>query len=265
MAIFQNRFLKWVLAPFAVLSSLGWGYFQYEYPTCTFRYKLTAEVMTPEGLKTGSSVIEVSYSSTSPIPNPGRWRLDRLSGEAVFVNLHQGKNLFVTLGNYESGRPFRGWTLPYPGSHLDTQSQSDDMFDYSKMNGALSALWLPIKFYELGRTPGKEREMQQRVTKMRGTPPIVVPLQNLPTVVTFDNVKDPNSIHVVDVENSTKTLGDGYEIKRASIELTNEDITHRIRDVLPWLSNYPEPTVLRRLKSGDFSANQIINADENYD
>jgi hypothetical protein len=161
MAIFQNRFLKWVLAPFAVLSSLGWGYFQYEYPTCTFRYKLTAEVMTPEGLKTGSSVIEVSYSSTSPIPNPGRWRLDRLSGEAVFVNLHQGKNLFVTLGNYESGRPFRGWTLPYPGSHLDTQSQSDDMFDYSKMNGALSALWLPIKFYELGRTPGKEREMQQ--------------------------------------------------------------------------------------------------------
>jgi hypothetical protein len=262
--ILNNWFVKWVLAPVAVLWALGWGYFQINYPTCTFRYKLTAEVMTPEGVKSGSSVIEVSYSSTNPIPNPGRWRLDRLSGEAVFIDLDGGKNLFVTLGNYESGRPSRGWTLPYPGGHLNTQNQSDDKFDYSKMNGAISALWLPIKFYKLGRTPGQEREMAKRASKMRGASPIDVPLINLPTVVTFNNLKDPSSIQVVDVKNSSKTLGNGYEIKRVSIELTNDDITRRIKNVLPWLTQYPEPTVLRRLKSGDFSADQIANADENY-
>lgn len=264
-AFLQNKFVKWVVAPVAVLWALGWGYIQINYPTCTFRYKLTAEVMTPEGLKTGSSVIEVSYSSTSPIPNPGRWRLDMLSGEAVFVDLYNGKNLFVTLGNYESGRLSSGWKLPPPQGRLDIQDQSDDTFDYSKMNGALSALWLPIKFYKLGRTPGKEDIMAQRVSKMRGAPPIDIPLKNLPTVVTFDNIKNPNSIRVVDVENSSKTLGDGYEIKRVSIELTNEDVTHRIRGVLPWLSKYPEPSILGRLKSGDFSAEKIINSDENYD
>jgi hypothetical protein len=256
--------VRWVLAPIVVLCALGWGYIQYQYPTCTFRYKLTAEVMTPEGLKTGSSVIEVSYSSTNPIPNPGRWRLDRLTGEAVFIDLGNGKNIFFTLGNYESGRLSRSWTLPYPEGHLDTENRSDDIFDYSKMNGALSALWLPIKFYKLGRTPGNEREMAQRISTMRNAPPILVPLKNLPTVVTFDNVNASNTIHVVDVENSSATLGHGYEIKQVLIEITTEDITHRIRTVLPWLSKYPEPAVFRRLKSGDFSAGQVINADENY-
>ena len=96
-AFFQNRLVRWVLAPALVLSALGWGYFQINYPTCTFRYKLTAEVMTPDGLKTGSSVLEVSYHTgphVLPDPNP---RFDTLLGEAVYVDLGQGKNLFVTL------------------------------------------------------------------------------------------------------------------------------------------------------------------------
>ena len=107
-AFFQNRLVRWVLAPALVLSALGWGYFQINYPTCTFRYKLTAEVMTPDGLKTGSSVVEVSYTTQSaPLSQGGRF--DSVLGEATYVDLGDSKNLFVTLGTLDSAQPVQHW------------------------------------------------------------------------------------------------------------------------------------------------------------
>jgi hypothetical protein len=250
-----KKILKWVLAPVAVIWFLGWAYIQINYPTCTFRYKLTAEVNTPEGVKTGSSVIEVSYSSSNPIPNPGRWRIDTLTGEAVYIDLGNGKNIFITLGVNESSRPLKGWVLPFP------QRSLDEPFDYSKMNGALNALWLPIKIFELGRTPGNESDMSRKLSRHYGFGAISVPVENLPTVVSFKKLADKNSVKVVDVSDLNAALGENYSFKSVQIELTAENPTRNMREILPWLSDFPEPSVFGTLTNGDFSAYRLTNPD----
>jgi hypothetical protein len=228
--ILNNWFVKWVLAPVAVLCALGWGYFQINYPTCTFRYKLTAEVMTPEGLKSGSSVVEVSYHTGPrilPDPNP-RW--DTVQGEAVYVDIGQGKNLFITLGTLYSGR-----------KDVDTDSlirngDFDESTDYSALKSALDPIWLPIKVFKLGRRSGHEREMCRRVAKLYGQPAEAISLDNLPTLVTFSALNNPLLAKVVNPSDLAASFGAGYTMT-AKIQVTNASISNVMYDTLPWLKS----------------------------
>jgi hypothetical protein len=224
--ILNNWFVKWVLAPVAVLWALGWGYFQINYPTCTFRYKLTAEVMTPDGLKSGSSVVEVSYTTQSaPLSQGGRF--DSVLGEAAYVDLGDGKNLFVTLGTLDSAQPVQHWYSPNRGSPLIEPSA------YENMKGALDPIWLPIKIFRLGRTPGNEREMCWRVSKFKDGTVQSVELSNLPTLVTFSDMHQPLTAKTVNPNDLATTFGAGY-FMTAKIEITTKKVTHVIDGVLPW-------------------------------
>ena len=57
------------------------------------RYRLTAEVMTPDGPKTGSGVIQVSYASEINLNGGGRRGSNSVVGEAIPVDLGQGTAL----------------------------------------------------------------------------------------------------------------------------------------------------------------------------
>jgi hypothetical protein len=222
--ILNNWFVKWVLAPVAVLWALGWGYFQINYPTCTFRYKLTAEVMTPAGLKSGSSVIEVSYSSKSPIPNPGRWRDDKLNGEAVYVDLGQGKNLFVLLTSNESNR-IKTDRDGYGGGRDNTYL------------GSLRAITLPLAAYKLESRPGSEQLMQQQISNISANDQREIPPENFPTLITFKDIKDINSVSIVEPGQINLQFGAGFSLSTISVEVTNKPITHQIDNVLSWLEH----------------------------
>ena len=159
-AFFQNRLVRWVLAPALVLSALGWGYVQINYPTCSFRYKLIAEVQTPDGLKTGSSVLEVTYSPQwGPLVQGGRY--DTLLGEATYVDLGHGKNLFMTLGTLDAAQSKESWDRPHTASSLREPS------DYEKMKWALDPLWLPIKIFKLGRSGGADGRGEGKIRRRR--------------------------------------------------------------------------------------------------
>ena len=66
--------------------------------TPAYRYRLTVEVDTPDGVKTGSSVSEVDTEVAGgySIPTPGRVT-NRVRGEAVTVDLGEGRVLFALL------------------------------------------------------------------------------------------------------------------------------------------------------------------------
>jgi hypothetical protein len=219
--------------------ALVYGWYVYNYPTCTFRYKLIAEVMTPDGLKTGSSVIEVRYSSVHPLPNPGRWRSDTANGEAVYVDLGGGKNLFVLLGadrwerkasrTPDKQRGFDG----IKGSSFD--KYDDDLDETRLAEGSLNALWLPVQVYKLGRKPGYEREMQRRVNDLLGRPPVAVELKNLPLIGTFQNLQIQESFSVLTPYEISKELGEGYTLKSITIQIVSDDVTAKLILLLPWL------------------------------
>jgi hypothetical protein len=228
--ILQHWFFKWVLAPIAVLCTIGWAYFQINYPTCTFRYKLTAEVMTPEGLKTGSSVLEVSYHTGPrflPDPNP---RFDTLRGEAVYVDLGQGKNLFVTLGTLYSGRKDQRLVQLVNGDSLDERS------DYQALTSALNPIWLPIKFFSLGREAGNESEMCARAKKFDGGEEKPVPTNNLPTLITFSDLHNPLIARIVNPSDLAATFGAGYSLL-TKIQITTDSISDKMYETLPWLKS----------------------------
>ncbi len=96
------------------------------YPTISFNYRLTIEAMTPDGPKQASSVIQGSYGSTFNLNGGGRRGVTSVTGEAVYLDLGRGKNLFVTLSSNGSGRQSS------PG----------------RLDGALDAIWLPIEVFD---------------------------------------------------------------------------------------------------------------------
>lgn len=70
------------------------------YPSTKIRYKMTVEVETPEGIKTGSAVREISMVSRPMLlgeSNDTHVKFEK--GEAVVVDLGQRGVLFATLGS----------------------------------------------------------------------------------------------------------------------------------------------------------------------
>ena len=79
-----------VLVVCASVVAIGWSIV---YPSGTWRYKLTINVETPEGMKSGSAVREV-YVAVTPRFTPEMSATIKIQGEAVIVDLGQRGLLF---------------------------------------------------------------------------------------------------------------------------------------------------------------------------
>ena len=210
----MTRTKKTVLWIIAVIA-LAYGWFHLSFPTAQFNYKLTLEADTPDGPKTGSTVISLDFGSQFDVNGGGRRHSLEVSGEALYLDLGRGKNLFVTLTEYASGREGRGIGL----------------------DGANSPIWLPKNVLSLKWQPGEERELARQVLAAKAAGPEDVPFLALPTTVTFGNMADPKSVALVDPRNLSATFGPGYELKSATIEITDEPVTRGIAKVLPWMAD----------------------------
>jgi hypothetical protein len=218
--VLNNWFVKWVVAPVAVLWALGWGYIRTNYPVCTFRYKLTAEVITPQGLRTGSSVIEVTYA------HHGDWGGgdgpdQTVNGEAVYVDLGQGKNVFILFSSTSSGR-----------------EPADRRIDrnYSDRRGASSVLALPIKVFAINWIFGREIELCNELTAKVTRNPVTIPNELLPTLIRLEHLDDPRSAKIVQPNFFSAEFGAGFDLHQVTIEASGEPITRRLDAVLPWLN-----------------------------
>jgi len=81
-----------------------------------------------------------------------------------------------------------------------------------------------------------------------------IPPKKYPLLVTFADVSNPATVKLVDPRN-LDIIGVDYKLKQITLEITDEPVTReKVQGVLPWLSNYPEPSVLPELELNDFSA-----------
>ncbi|MEW4448168.1 hypothetical protein [Qipengyuania sp. JC766] len=171
----------------------------------TVRYRLTVEVDTPQGEREGSSVIEVEVREQPPGPTLGNKVRLRHHGEAVAVDMPNGKTLFALLYNerdlVEAGNlyPWRA-LLPAPGG------------DHAW--GVRAA---------------------RNLEKREG--PYPLPPAFYPTFVTFDDPTNHATIILLDKDDIAAEFGSGTRISNVTVEMTDDRVTRGLPDRLPWLTD----------------------------
>jgi hypothetical protein len=184
------------------LSGCGWMF------ASTYRFRLTVEVDTPQGLRTGSSVYEASTWKTDAILPDEAKRASYLYGEAVAVDLGDGQTLFALLQT----RAIHGGMIGLSMTALDPAFNNDLV------------------------------ESAARIAAGQGTlKSAVVSPKDYPMLVRFGDVKNPKTVELVYRTDLAESFGEGVKLKRITITLTNAPVTKGIDKRLTWLSKFPEP------------------------
>lgn len=164
-----------------------------------YRFKLTVEVETPEGLKSGCSVIEVWATYNFPGSQERLWGV---KGEAVAVDLPGGQTLFALLKTNAHFGDMAGLSM----------TTLDPRFHYDVVESA----------ERIGRRDGIR------------SPAEVAP-KDYPLLVRFRSVADPASVRRVDPADLATSFGLGARLKRITIEVTDDAVTTGIAKQLVWL------------------------------
>jgi hypothetical protein len=146
----------------------------------------------------------------------GGWGIGSfLIGEAAVVDLGQRGLLVATLVGPNWIRS-PGWG----GSGGYVVSPFNGTVEYNNSSGGLS---------------GAERYMVHLDEVKRLKPKADVPLKELPVLVRFSDPNNPTSISLVDPSNLAGAFGPGVKLGTATVEVTDDPMTHSIEGHLPWL------------------------------
>jgi hypothetical protein len=203
---------KW-LGPLALLAALVVGD-QIRINRPGHKYRLTAEVETPEGIKSGSGVMSVH-----PDRGYSRSGHTQAKGDAVWVDLGGGKNLVVLL------------------AHVDDKSLDLDGMNYVALR-AYKAAGRNVSFNEMSR--------------LTGAVPVTGAL--IPVLVTFADPDNPGSARAVPPDDLEGALGSGFHLHGISAEVVpnglwpldfggplGEPVTRGIEARLPWWDGADNP------------------------
>ena len=188
------RFFAILVVVALALSSCG-----REYPY-QFNAKFTVTVDTPEGVKTGSTVVHRKVIYPDPsfkfmlLPEARGPRIE-FSGEAIVVELSNNRFLFLLMSDNFVNNASR--ELNYKDFPRDIE---DDRVLVKKIQEQIDAV----------RASGAVQE---------------VPPELYPYFVTFDNIKNPDKLIKVDPANLAATLGSGYSLKSLTMTYTDEPVT----------------------------------------
>lgn len=202
----------------------------------SYRYRLTAEVETPGGLKTGSSVIQVIGDEASKYAlSPGLLSF-RIFGEAAAIDLPNGKKLFALLrrpnGTSDNAASYAPIAYAAPNFTNDYQRQLTQWL--KKRHGV--AVLPPHDPREDHRS---SKDGTTKVTPI-GPLPVDPEPRYYPMLVTFGNLNDPTTVIAVDARHLDRTFGAGFKLKRITVEMTDLPVTRTLEWHLPWIKSFTE-------------------------
>lgn len=87
-----------------------------------------------------------------------------------------------------------------------------------------------------------------------GKPPRALPVKSYPLLVTFEDIKKPETVKHVKPEEFEAVFGEGYSINEITVQVTDEEkVAGEVERILGWYSGYPEPSVLPNLDPENYS------------
>jgi hypothetical protein len=183
----------------------------------TLRCRQTLTVDTPEGQRSGSSVVETKIHFPGGLTRAqGYAVIGRGQGEATIVDLGARGPLFATFASEKS--------LASGGA--------------GSFNAACEAPFprekFPGKFRQGGSANDEYTAYLDELNRQK--PKGDVPFKYLPMLVRFRDPRDPASVERVDPSDLAASFGAGVKLDRMSIEITDAPITKGIETVLPWLA-----------------------------
>lgn len=217
---------RWVILAAALLATACGGVFGKTYPA--YRYRVTVEVETPQGLRRGSSVIEVQTTAGGPYSisgGGGGGIATRVTGEAAAIDLPNGETLFMLItggdGSLDWATNAYALEVPYP-----TKAEVEARTGAGQWNeNAAFDLWMERVEDSHGRLPLRRWRIFG-ASKMSGWP----------MLVRFKNIHDPASVESVDPDDLGATLGKGYRVRDVYVEKTDAPVNAGITTRLPWLN-----------------------------
>ena len=213
----------------ALLSATACGFLGNNYPP--YRYRLTVEVDTPEGVKTGSSVLEVRIMQGYRNMVGAGGATSKARGEAVAVDLGPRGTMFALLTSAVdqdwAGQAMESVTTPVADQEVEGVSAGD----------AGTKARLDIIFARIMATKGAQLLPRKNPEPGYGQ---LIPdgrADNYPQMVRFRDIRDPKSVEAVDTDDLAKSFGPGVTLKRITVQITDDPVTVGIRKRLAWLEN----------------------------
>jgi len=196
------------------------------------KYRLTVDVETPQGRKSANGILAVhpyrGYSGLGPT---------RTVGDAIFVDLGDGKNLVTLL------------------AHVDENLDLDDI-NYVALRAYSTGSGKRVSFNEMNR--------------QTGTVPVTGKL--IPVLLTFADPANPGTARNVPPDDAEAVLGKGYRLHGISAEVVpngfwpldfggalGEPVTRGIQLKLPWLIG-PDNPAASALRAAGLRGVEAIDA-----
>lgn len=222
----------------AVLPALSFAMGDVSTKTYSWCYKMTVSIDTPEGVKTGTAVRQVSVQiipQTFYKEHPYRVHVNPVLGDAVLVDLGKRGKLFALKGNQFS--PDYAYRVVFSAFPFPGPLTEQGVLHYSQLKHAKT----------------------------------ILTTENYPEMVTFSNFSDPTTIEPVwngefydaphgrgrirtfriKTDDFERLFGKGVRIHEISIEMTSEPVTQKINEHLPSFSNQRFWTWFKTLRYGD--------------
>eukprot|EP01037_Dinobryon_pediforme_P004365 gene4365-4412_t len=222
----HRLFMSGTLAFAALLGTAGCDGTTYQ----PYRYKETVVVETPQGIRIGSTVIEVHmYKDGQSNPFAHGAVHGEFKGEAAEVDLPNGRALFALLTsptNYGWAKgAYQMLVQPTPEEMAQPYDPNNTGFD--------------IQFRRAMALRGPQ--VLPRMLPSAAIPHD--PVSAYPWLVTFSDIRNPASVQAVDPDNLAANFGPGYKLKSIVLEKTDELVSGGISHKLQWLGDYPEPSL----------------------
>lgn len=194
--------------------------------TYAWNQKLTVNVMTPDGIKSGSAVTQVTAKVGGQSLLSQAVVSYKVTGEATMVDLGNGKFVFALLSSGGEYVPTEYWAAKA------FHQQLVQNFGYG--------------------TEEKLAELFDKFQTFRGSKTLAQ--SDYPLLVTFTDTNDPKSVKEVKPANFPGLFGTGYVLKSIALEITNDSVTTgSMEKLIGWLGKYPEPPLCEPKTATDFS------------